>query len=93
MLSQGYRSKTKDLGEYKGSAVCPKSQNPYDTTLFHKTSAKIPFDSNASLVVGCLTKFMLTTNILFDTGIIFGKIHCSRNFIMIGVVLKQILID
>ena len=44
-------------------------------------------------LVGCLTKFMLTTKTLFDTGIILGKMHCSRNFIIIGVVLKQILIN
>ena len=40
------------------------------------------------LIVWCLTKFMLTTNRHFDTGIILGKMHCSRNFIIIGVVLK-----
>ena len=36
---------------------------------------------------------MLTTNRHFDTGIIIGKIHCSRNSIIIGVVLKQIVIN
>ena len=45
------------------------------------------------IIVGCLAKFMLTTATLFDTGIILGKMHCSRNFIIIGVVLKQIIIN
>ena len=44
-------------------------------------------------LVWCLTKFMLTTKMHFYTSIILGKMHCSRNFILIGVVLKQILIN
>ena len=39
-------------------------------------------------IVWCLTKLMLTTNMHFDTGTILAKMHCSRNSIIIGVVLK-----
>jgi len=45
--------------------------------------AKVSVDRSiliAAFIVGCLTKFMLTTKTLFDTGIILGKMHCSRNW-------------
>ena len=40
------------------------------------------------IIVWCLIQFMLTTKTYFDTGIILGKMHCSRHFFIIGVVLK-----
>ena len=39
--------------------------------------------AHMALVVEFLTKFMLITATDFDTGIILGKMHCSRNFIVI----------
>ena len=54
--------------------------------LFHANkisihSVQLPTAVAVDVIVGCITKFMLTTKALFDTGIILGKMHCSRNFI------------
>ena len=40
------------------------------------------------LTFWCPTRFMTRKKTQFDTGIILGRMHCSRNFIIIVVVLK-----
>ena len=60
------------------------NKNPVGKTIANVKPVKI----QAALIVWCLTKFMITTNRDFDNNIILGKMHCSRNFVIIGVVLK-----